>query len=82
MAIDRRTPLVEALRATGLSQSELARRIRVSQPTVQAWFAGDKLPDVDSTRKIIAPDAFPQFTPLAYDILRPDPLKRAIKEVA
>ncbi|HUS83495.1 MAG TPA: helix-turn-helix transcriptional regulator, partial [Dehalococcoidia bacterium] len=50
-------------------QAELARRIGVSQPTVQAWLAGESVPDVATLRKIVADGAFPQFVRLAIAIV-------------
>ena len=63
MPNDPRRAIVEALRATGLTQRALGLRIGVSQPSVRDWLIGATLPDAQSVRLIVA--AFPQTLPLA-----------------
>lgn len=37
---------------TGMTQSELARRMEVSQPTVWAWVQGKGMPSIDNIRRL------------------------------
>ena len=39
---------------TGMSQSELARRMGVSQPTVWAWVHGETMPSIENLRQLSA----------------------------
>ena len=66
MVISKRAQVIRELQrikaALGLSQVELAERIRVTQPAVSAWLSGDALPNNESLAKIS--DAFPELTSL------------------
>ncbi|MFZ5621155.1 MAG: transcriptional regulator [Pseudomonadota bacterium] len=41
------------LSKTGLSQSELARRLKVCQPTVNDWVHGRKYPSPENARQLV-----------------------------
>jgi hypothetical protein len=43
----------EARAAAGLTQAELARRAGTSQPTIAAYEAGDKIPNVDTLQRLL-----------------------------
>lgn len=43
-----RKRLQESIKQSGLSQTELAKRLGVSQPTIAYYLRGDKLPALDT----------------------------------
>ena len=43
-----RKRLLESIKQSGLSQTELAKRLGVSQPTIAYYLRGDKLPALDT----------------------------------
>ena len=43
-----RLNLQEELKASGLSQSEIARRLKITAQTVSSYFHGKKLPALDT----------------------------------
>ncbi len=46
------TALREIRQRLGLSQSELAKRLKVSQPTITLWENGERKPDIVMVKKI------------------------------
>lgn len=44
--------LARWLADTGISQTDFARELEVSQPTVSDWLRGEKLPSTDNLRRI------------------------------
>jgi DNA-binding transcriptional regulator YdaS (Cro superfamily) len=66
----RHTALAQAIRKVG-GQQELARRIKVSQPTVSDWLNGkaqitaDKVPDIEALTGIRAERLHPAFARLS-----------------
>lgn len=65
----RHTALAEAIRRAG-SQQALARRIKVSQPTVSEWLnmkaeiTADKVPDIEACTGVPAERLHPAFARL------------------
>lgn len=49
----------------GLSQAQVARRLRFSQPAVHRWFSGKSLPSCNSLSRIAV--AFPTLAGLAFE---------------
>ena len=46
--------LAEAIKHSGLSQSEIARRLEISQSNISHYIKGDKTPSLDTFAKICA----------------------------
>jgi predicted transcriptional regulator len=73
---DPRLKLVEALRASGLRQHEIAKRLGVSQTTVHCWLHHERrrrLPNQADVIKILR--AFPQLLPLYLSCFLADEAK-------
>lgn len=47
-----REKLIEAIKESGLSQTEIAKRINVKQPTVRQYISGRAMPALDTFAKL------------------------------
>lgn len=65
--MNKRVLVVERLKQLGLAQTEIAERIRRSQPAISDWFSGKALPDRESLARLVW--AYPQLGPLALEAL-------------
>ena len=67
---DPRQRIVTALKASGRTQKEIARRVGVSQQAVSFWFSGRQLPDVSRLRMLGR--AYPELLPMILDVIMGD----------
>jgi transcriptional regulator with XRE-family HTH domain len=71
--VNERQELVAALRALGLTQTEIGLRIGRSDVAVHKWMTGQTLPDADSIAALAR--AFPELTRYAVNVvLRKEPV--------
>ena len=70
----------EARAAAGLTQAELARRAGTSQPTVAAYEAGDKIPNVATLERLLRTAGTNLTTSRHRGTQRTDRLRRLLSE--
>lgn len=61
MSISDRSPFEHALRLTGLSQADFAKRLNVSQASISRWCAGHRRPPDPAFAELAAILASPQL---------------------